>query len=141
MGGKFMSDTTLKLSRDDTLLGAYEYLNLHTFVKHWPPLSRNQIFQETSLEKRVQLSLARYSYIHETRHFHDFFGTLAGVSLFMAHFEMLRHFLTLFEMSRHTDETWSIPFPEWTETSKFRDIHNQFLRGWSLYQRRSARFT
>jgi hypothetical protein len=141
MGGKIMSGDTLKLNHDDTLLGAYEYLNLHTFVRHWPPLSEREIFQEASLEKRVQLSLARYSYIHETRHFHDFFGTLAGVSLFLAHFEMLRSFLTLFELIRRTDETWSLPFPKWADTSKFRDIHNRFLRRWSLYRRSAARFT
>lgn len=136
-----MNDDTLKLDHDETLLGAYEYLNLHTFIKHWPPLSKDEIFQEKSLERRVQLSLARYSYIHETRHFHDFFGTVSGISLFMAHFEMLRNFLIMFELIRGTNETWSVPFPEWANTSKSRDIYNRFLKSWSLYRRSAMRFT
>jgi hypothetical protein len=126
---------------DEGLLGAYEFLNLHAFMKYWPPPDRDEILKERSAERRLFLALCRYTYIHETRHFHDFFGSIAGASLFFAHFEMLRNFVYLLEMIKQTNENWSIPFPEWAARSEFREIHLKYLRCWSAYRKASVRFT
>lgn len=134
-------ESLFSVSPDDGLLGAYQYLNLHSYIKHWPPIDKSEVPAGASGEKLLYLSLARYAHIHETRHFHDFFGTLAGASLFFAHFEMLRSLVAMIEMSRQTDERWFLPFPDWIETSKFRAIYEQHLRSWRVYRAAAVKLT
>lgn len=141
MGRTFMiGQSPLFLDHDDEALGTFDFLNLHAFIKHWPPLTPSMIKKEKSARKRSYFSLARYAYIHETRHFHDSFGTIAGISLFFAHLKMLESSAALLLMLRDSDEIWSTPFHEWAKTSKFSEIHNKLLNSWTLYTNASLKF-
>lgn len=136
-----MNQELLAVQADGGLLGAYQYLHLHSYIRHWPPLHKSSIPESASNQERLYLSLARYAHIHETRHFHDFFGTLAGASLFFAHFKMVRALASMMEMSCLTDERWHLPFPQWTEQSKFSDFYRRHALSWSAYRKAVIKMT
>lgn len=59
--------------------------------------SREEIARRmrTDMTDATRLALARYARIHETRHFHDAFGTAAGLTAFMLHFKSLIEFVSM----------------------------------------------
>jgi hypothetical protein len=79
---------------------------LGTFARHFVLVdlapqstvpSRDEIAQRmrTDMAGATRLALARYACIHETRHFHDAFGTAAGLTAFRLHFKSLLEFVAM----------------------------------------------
>jgi len=62
-----------------------------------------------SIEDQVNYALAQVAVAHEQRHFHDAFGTRAGIMLFLAKFSVLQDFakLTAYLTSRRIG--WPLP--------------------------------
>lgn len=68
-------------------------------------------------EKVLQLLLQATSDIHERRHYVDNFGTLAGITMFAAHMEGLKHFLGASRLLKHKKLEWQLPLSKWVGQS------------------------
>jgi hypothetical protein len=126
----------------EDVLGLFEPFLLQAFVRVSPSLvdkPLNRIGKALSTDEGVKYALARYTVIHELRHFHEVFGSLCGASLFFAHMSMLQSFAAVVEMTKRTDEVWTLPFPAWSRKSKFKEIYIDCLTGWERFEYDTAR--
>jgi len=136
-----LTKNSLQATHDD-VLGLFEPFLLKMFARLSPsqvakPL--NRIGRTLSTDAGVKYALARYTVIHELRHFHEVFGSLCGASLFFAHMSALRSFAAAFEMTKRTDEMWTLPFAKWSRTSQFSDIYVDCMTGWGRFEHATAR--
>lgn len=92
---------------------------------------------EISLDDQASLDQAmqNLAYQHEIRHFHDCFGTLAGISLFFWHVHELREFYTLTGWLRRQNLSWRMPLRTWVREN---DCPTKIKRFYHLF--RSRRF-
>src|SRR5271165_6046269 len=95
--------TGLSSIDDDAVLGYYQPFYLRASVKHgWDEVARppSELQDNLSPDALVAYALARYTVFHEIRHFHDYFGTIAGTSLFQAHLAQISAFARFIETFR-----------------------------------------
>jgi hypothetical protein len=71
-----------------------------------------------SFEKRVEHALTAAAYLHEMRHFHDCFGTVAGITLFLNDLHIIDLFLRACLTLRRTGQHWRIPVTEWVRDNR-----------------------
>jgi hypothetical protein len=62
---------------------------------------------------RVHRAISDLAFIHEFRHFHDCFGTHAGVSLFFLHVDTVLRFLDTCRTLAEKKITWKLPLADW----------------------------
>jgi hypothetical protein len=70
-------------------------MQLEVDPKDYLDLERFRSFKSsaTDVNKKVEFALAQAAFVHETRHFHDVFGTRSGINLFLAKFHLLQEFV------------------------------------------------
>src|SRR4051794_23547224 len=87
--------TALRSVDNARIFGYYNPFFLYAYVRR--PVSETlqepaRLQNVLSPDELFEYALARYTYFHELRHFHDYFGTFAGISLFSAHLQQVRAF-------------------------------------------------
>lgn len=92
-------------------------------------------------EQLIGYALARYTFFHELRHFHDYFGTTAGISLFTAHLEQVRAFAAFAEAVRGSGRELVLPFdPSSFAGTPLEDIARGLVRNWRIFLRSTTTF-
>jgi hypothetical protein len=76
---------------------------------------------------RVRKALEIFAAVHEFRHFHDFFGTLAGITLFAHLIGMLKEFAAVVEQLRSDKLQWELPLPDWARKNACPDYVRVFV--------------
>jgi hypothetical protein len=61
----------------------------------------------TDVNKKVEFALGQAAFVHETRHFHDVFGTRSGINLFLAKFHLLQEFVRRAPI--FAKKAWALP--------------------------------
>ena len=136
--------TVLKSVDDEEILGFFQPFYLYASVKFGrarTSKSPSEVKDYLSPEDLVTYALARYTWLHEIRHFHDYFGTLAGISLFTSHLQQVRAFARFIELRRSTGKSHSLPLdPAQFEDEASQEILHGLLRNWRIFLRSTARF-
>jgi hypothetical protein len=78
-------------------------------------IRKGQRFKEAdgSVKKLTEMAYEMMSLFHETRHFVDGFGTIAGCNLFAAHIERLKGFVKASQELRLCQRSWTRPLRDW----------------------------
>jgi hypothetical protein len=130
---------------DEAVLGYYEPFYLLASVKHGLEKIRRapkELEKTLPPESLVAYALARYTYFHEIRHFHDYFGTMAGISLFKAHLQQVRAFASFVEWLRLSGRSLEFPlnFPPQGE-GPIKGTIQGLVRNWRIFLDTTAVFT
>lgn len=135
----------LASEQDSIVLGYYQPFYLFASLAHSrgnleaPPEQMKGVLGPEGL---FRYALARYTFHHELRHFHDYFGTLAGVTLFQAHFLQLRTFAGFIEALRSTGKGLQLPFDRMTrDDGPSGEMARALVRNWRVFLQSTARFT
>ncbi|MCA9139906.1 MAG: hypothetical protein KDB00_24200 [Planctomycetales bacterium] len=64
---------------------------------------------------RARKAIESFAYFHELRHFHDYFGTFAGINLFVNFLQIVREFAALSDAIRSVGLTWELPITRWAQ--------------------------
>jgi hypothetical protein len=89
--------------------------------------------------RQFQAAMVQLAELHELRHFHDCFGTLAGVFLFFNHISMLRGFVGVCKRLSEDGITWKLPIDDWLETPDCPDYVSEFIASFLMnYNRRAT---
>jgi len=76
-----------------------------------------------SFEERVVRAMTTAAYFHEMRHFHDCFGTFAGVTLFLNYLHVMELFLRACRALRRSNSYWRVPVSKWiSETACPKEV-------------------
>ncbi len=101
----------------DDLLRSLDHEGVQQFIKATP-----------ALDARVERALSDAVTLHEIRHFHDCFGTLAGLALFIDHMTMIDHFIDVCRVLYDKKITWQLPVVEWVDKASCPDEVKFFVR-------------
>lgn len=69
------------------------------------------------IERLLQIALQEVAWLHEVRHFHDCFGTLAGITLFDAHMHRLMAFAEVCAQLKRDNIPLRLPFLTWAKSA------------------------
>ncbi|SAL79916.1 hypothetical protein AWB71_06005 [Caballeronia peredens] len=81
-----------------------------------------------SPEDQIRVALSDLAMLHEIRHFHDCFGTRAGISLFRCHISRITAFLDVCKKLYEEGRYLKLPIVDWASTSDCPDYVKVFLR-------------
>ena len=86
-------------------------MRLEVDPKEYLDLTRFRAFKAstTDLNKKVEFALSQAAFVHETRHFHDVFGTRAGINFFLARLSVLQEFVQLAKVLFEKRKPWVLP--------------------------------
>ena len=103
--------------------GCYYHENLSVYCKGYEATVlefefMKQLFaSEQTLEKKVDVAMQAAAPFHEMRHFHDCFGTLAGLSLFGGYIRTVGAFRDLARYLYEHKIPWKLPLKQWADES------------------------
>jgi hypothetical protein len=112
-------------SRDGSQFGSFHFP--YGIVEHsMTPEAANLLFREDAekpakepasqeeIKTMVRLAYQASSFLHETRHFYDQFGTVAGISLFSSFMEALKSFAQAAARVAADETKWRWPVAKWS---------------------------
>lgn len=108
---------------------AVEYQSSQQFGVLSPDALNKLLSSNATLKERVAAALADSAYLHELRHFHDCFGTAAGLSLFRLHIKRLGKFVRLRDELKQHRIAWKLPLTKWVEREDCPSVVKHFVRG------------
>jgi hypothetical protein len=101
-------------------------------------LSRHQIrslqASRVELKKQADLALAQLAPLHEARHFHDAFGTRAGISLFLTRMFLLREFVSASVGLMASGRDWPFPITSAKQEDLPKSAWSFLARSCKIYQ-------
>jgi len=100
--------------------GSYNHflLSIHVPKFHTRPSSPSEaakFSRKHSEREQIDAALNDVALMHELRHFHDCFGTMAGISLFECHLSRLNAFLEVCRKLYQEDRLLKLPLVEWAD--------------------------
>lgn len=137
--------TVLGSLDDQAILGYYQPFYLFASVRFGraeTSKAPEEMQDLLSPDKLIGYALARYAFIHEIRHFHDYFGTIAGISLFSAHLQQVRAFANFVEALRSSGKSLELPLDaSWFDDESHGETAKGLLRNWRIFLQSTATFT
>ncbi|MCP3444541.1 hypothetical protein [Bradyrhizobium sp. CCGUVB14] len=134
----------LKSLDDGAVFGFYQPFYLFasiTFPAELTAKPPEELRGVLTSEQLIGYALARYTFLHELRHFHDYFGTTAGISLFTAHLEQVRAFASFLEGVRGFGQELAFPFnPSSFSGTPLEDLAKGLVRNWRIFLRSTTTF-
>src|SRR6516165_6823757 len=118
---------------DTTVHGTFyhTYLAVHyaedTYNLSRPDQIRKRLRRERDPAKRLLTAIRQVTLLHEVRHFHDCFGTNAGITLFLHHLARLRAFLGMCSRLNKDNLILKLPLAEWVEDSSCPKYVQEFF--------------
>jgi len=83
--------------------------------------------RKPKLEEQVEVALASCAWHHEVRHFHDTFGTRAGINMFLAWMSVMDEFARVGARLAASQARWALPVQK-AEASHLPDESRRFLK-------------
>lgn len=127
------------------VLGYYHPFYLYILVKYGMPdftKRPDEVTKHLSRDQKLAYALARYTFFHEIRHFHDYFGTMAGISLFYVHLRQLRAFARFIEKLRAADQKLHLPLDSsWVDGDPNGETAKGLVRNWRMLVKATAAFS
>ena len=99
-----------------------------------------QFRHANTIEEELDIALRHLTLLHEVRHFHDCFGTLAGISLFGAYLRTMGAFC---DTAKHLYEnrlSWSLPLADWARDESCPEVVAEFVHAYERLQAHSKVF-
>jgi len=100
----------------------------------------SEIKRKTVPEERLLTAIRGIAPIHEQRHFHDCFGTFAGITLFFKNLERLRSFKKVCKKLCDDNLTIELPIQSWLEKPGCPDYFREFVANCEENFRRQTLF-
>jgi hypothetical protein len=92
-------------------------------------------------EKLLAYALNRYTFFHEMLHFHDYFGTMAGINLFYTHLRQVKAFAAFMEALRESGRRLVLPLDTaFSDSDPFADAAKAQIRNWLVLLQSTATF-
>ena len=129
----FPSSIGVRSATHQDVFGEFSPLSLSTsyaidFLNFESPLTWESINALQDDDRSIGLAMGFLAHIHETRHFHDYFSTPAGICLFMQQIQKLREFYDVGEQLERRNIRWKLPLKDWVKRADCPSIVKEFYR-------------
>jgi hypothetical protein len=131
----------------DTAYGTYYHHHLTVHLPHFEEIDGIKAALlaispqgGADLDAQVDAALRAVTTFHEIRHFHDCFGTIAGITLFEMHIARLTAFGEVCRRLRKDGLKLKLPLASWALTDHCPDYVRDFVARLALGQRRQEAF-